>query len=360
MRNQAEHVAGARHEFADLRPQAALQRRLQDLADQSPQALQLQSLARMTQSGERVAQLEASSVMTNGAVPPERRADIRPADVAGGKDTIQKTDTAPVMQLAKRTANAKTKPKGKKAAPKAARNVTPTRITKPRLKPKTRYYTGGRKRRGKKKSHLKRFKHDIDIGKYVVDALKKLPATHKPTHTNIQPLTGAAGKSEVVFNKMTPTSEPANLNNWPKNEDLGIIRDKNNNHTLTRMHQIRGRFGGESKPANMFLGTALSNNFHENSHFAKTESWIEQALPQAKTSVISYTVEPQFGTVPTYISNRIANANGRDDTWKQEMTAWCEQATPSQYITTFTHYYIDDKLRLRSNGPISKTLSAEV
>jgi hypothetical protein len=125
------------------------------------------------------------------------------------------------------------------------------------------------------------------------------------------------------------------------------------------MHQIRGRFGGASDASNMFLGTALSNNFHDDSHFAKTESWIEQAIALGNSPVVNYIVEPQFGTIPGYIATRIASS-GKSPTWKTAMTNWCQQATPSQYKTTVIHYYIDKKLVPRRGGPGTETLNAAV
>ena len=223
---------------------------------------------------------------------------------------------------------------------------------------KSKNYKGyGSGSRARKKRMVNRYSHKIDLEKYVKYLNAKLPATHAPIHTNIQSDTGAAGKSEVTFSKMTATSDPADLLNWPI-DDLSVIKEKNGNNTLTRMHQIRGRFGGQAHAPNMFLGTALSNNFHDQSHFARVESWIEQAMPLATNSVINYVVEPQFGIVPTYITKRI-DASPKGRAWKTKMTNWCKQATPLEFKTTITHYYIDKKLKPRQGGPTSKILSAE-
>jgi hypothetical protein len=230
------------------------------------------------------------------------------------------------------------------------RTVSPAYAPVAQLGNKGRRYKGnGSGARKRKKNLLNRFKHEIDIDKYIKKQKAKLPATHDTDHSDIKALTGAAGRSEITFSKMTDTSDPADLDNWPDtDEKLNIIREKNDGNVLTRMHQIRGRFGGASAAENMFLGTALSNNFHENSHYAQVESWIEQAMPLAKTSVINYIVEPQFGTIPTYISDRIANS-GESDQWQQDMTEWCEQATPSEF----------KKGRVREGGPVNTVIDAD-
>jgi hypothetical protein len=255
-------------------------------------------------------------------------------------------DQHPVLQ---RISNKKTNKSGK-AAKKAA-------VEKKKKRPFKGF--GGSGARSRKRRLQNRYKHHIDLVKYQF-AIAAAPDLQAPVHTNIQALSGAAGRSEVIFGKMTPTSDPQNLLNWPDTADkLNIIKEKNGNNLLTRMHQIRGRFGGASAAQNMFLGTALSNNFHEHSHYAKVESWMEQALPLDKTSVIRYIVEPGFGTVPDYITARIA-ASGQSDQWKQAMTDWCKQATPATFKTTVTHYYVDQQLQPRESNTDVQTLSAQI
>ncbi len=132
--------------------------------------------------------------------------------------------------------------------------------------------------------------------------------SRSPHYTN---LTGAwaSSRTTMIFDSLTGTTDPANLK-WThldmqnKNilKDPSVSRDQN----LTRLHQIRGKFNGPSEAANMFLGTAKSNNFHSESHFSKVESPIEKFLvaQKSKEKRVEYQVTPNFGTLPQFIENR--------------------------------------------------------
>ena len=180
--------------------------------------------------------------------------------------------------------------------------------------------------------------------------------------SNIQPLTNAAGKSYIKFSKLTKTSKPVLLNDQSKWENAGILKDKNSpNQRLTLMHQIRGRFGGPSEQANMFLGTAASNLSNEQSHVNQVEDRIAWAITSApkwgiKDFYVEYEVEPQFGTIAPHVLGKIDSLLGGQD--KMEAKKWCEQATPKHYKTQWVLHVLLNNDYEGTYGE-SKTLNAD-
>lgn len=150
--------------------------------------------------------------------------------------------------------------------------------------------------------------------------------------------TGGATKS-VIFHEMTKTTspyDPVGMDNWKK---TNYIKDpsKNNRQNLTRMHAIRGRFGGPSAANNMFLGTALSNNFHADSHFKQVEQPLENFITRGPkgSRAVRYQVQPLIGSVPPYISDRIGEANNAG---QPGFNGFAHAAIPHQYECTADLY----------------------
>lgn len=117
----------------------------------------------------------------------------------------------------------------------------------------------------------------------------------------------AANKTVTRVQATTAPANPPGMGFW---KDRGYLADpsKGGRQALTRMHAIRGKFGGPSAANNMFLGTALSNNFHGQSHFRQVEQPLETYIKGAPRGdrVFDYTVTPNFGVVPPYMAARIA------------------------------------------------------
>jgi hypothetical protein len=123
----------------------------------------------------------------------------------------------------------------------------------------------------------------------------------------LSPLPQAHAIVDHVRPDTTEPADPAGMGDW---RATGLIDDpsRTKKQVLTRMHAIRGKFGGPGRADNMFLGTALSNNFSSASHFKLVEQPLEKYLtgrPRGETRAFEYWVEPRYGQVPRYISGRI-------------------------------------------------------
>jgi hypothetical protein len=128
-----------------------------------------------------------------------------------------------------------------------------------------------------------------------------MPATHGFT-----PLPNA----NIAFSRVVATTSPADPLGMAHWKALGFLDDPSRarKQALTRMHAIRGRFGGPSAPDNMFLGTAQSNNQNSQSHYSLVEKPLEDYVRGAKLNdrrLVNYTVTPITGNVPGYMQHRI-------------------------------------------------------
>ncbi|NEN91640.1 MAG: hypothetical protein F6K48_23135 [Okeania sp. SIO3H1] len=194
--------------------------------------------------------------------------------------------------------------------------------------------------------------HNIDLKAY---SKMTTPST-VPTKTGpwncgaINPLAGTAKTTNIKIVNHTAPNDPEDLKDMQTWKSKGILTDPKSGHTLTKMHQIRARFGGPGDKKNMFLGTPLSNNHHPKSHNAVVESKIDTALAikSYKSNWVEYKVTPGFGTIANHVQSKInSKLKGKD---KTDAEAWCKEATPAKYDTEWTHYLID-----ASNVTISKT-----
>jgi hypothetical protein len=123
------------------------------------------------------------------------------------------------------------------------------------------------------------------------------------------------------------------MSTWKAKGYLGDP-SKMGKQSLTRMHAIRGRFGGPSAPNNMFLGTALSNNFHTNSHYKEVEKPLESYLTAGKSSekrAFDYTVSPNFGVVPPYMVGRINDPTQVKPIDKVSLNTFAQQHIPNGF-----------------------------
>lgn len=130
---------------------------------------------------------------------------------------------------------------------------------------------------------------------------------------------------------------------------LGYLADpsKTNNQSLTRMHAIRGKFGGPTAADNMFLGTAFSNNFNPASHFAQVESPLEQYVQgDPGRRAFDYAVTPNFGVIPAYMQQRIASVPLGD---RAALSTFAQQHIPDGFTCSAVLYEKD------GNGSVSAT-----
>lgn len=150
--------------------------------------------------------------------------------------------------------------------------------------------------------------------------LKQNGVVQKVIDTSTDGMTEIVGEPEVkgfaglpvaskTVTAMQPTSDPADPPNMAFWKEKGYLKDPatSRNQALTRMHAIRGQFGGPSAANNMFLGTAKSNNFSDASHFRLVERPLQNFIEGAAKGQrgFHYTVSPNFGAIPGYMSARI-------------------------------------------------------
>lgn len=116
-----------------------------------------------------------------------------------------------------------------------------------------------------------------------------------------------AGLNSVTLEKLTATSKPEEIEDMGDPEIHKTIMDPSrmNKQRLTKMHLIRGRFGAPGDIENLMLGTALSNNFHDKSHYAQVEKPIADFISQDKgRRMVEYQVLP-YGSPPAYFAKRL-------------------------------------------------------
>lgn len=162
-------------------------------------------------------------------------------------------------------------------------------------------------------------------------------------HNAFSPLPVASKTVSAVGNTTKP-ADPVGMDTWRQKGYLGDPT-KNNNQCLTRMHAIRGKFGGPTQSDNMFLGTAYSNNFNANSHFSLVEKPLEDYLKGAsfqQPRAFDYTVAPNFGSVPGYIANRIKSPLVQNSGDASAFTNFASQSIPSSFVCRAT-LYVKDK-----------------
>lgn len=145
-----------------------------------------------------------------------------------------------------------------------------------------------------------------------------------------KPTTKAVERANIYVTQVGDTTDPADLDGmsgW-----LNYLKDpsKGDKQTLTRMHAIRGKFGGPSEPKNMFLGTAFSNNFNSGSHYSQVEKPIQDFLTKEPGRLgVDYTVIPDYSTQPSYITKRYATI--ADRTERANFQAWAQNALPARF-----------------------------
>ena len=152
---------------------------------------------------------------------------------------------------------------------------------------------------------------------------------------------GLPGTASKAVLQVGATSAPADVAGMARWREAGYLKDpaRGGNQTLTRMHAIRGRFGGPSAANNMFLGTAPSNNFNDNSHYRLVERPLEQYLNGEgdETRAFSYAVTPHTNNIPAYIQNRIEDDVDGDH--EAEFTAFANSHLPNGFLCEATLYW---------------------
>lgn len=145
-------------------------------------------------------------------------------------------------------------------------------------------------------------------------------------------LTAYPNASRMVT-AMTATTAAADPPGAQAIRDLGdnYLRNPATGHNLTRMHAIRGRFGGPGQANNMFLGTALSNNFNDQSHFSLVESPLQNFLQNpgaGETRGFHYSVTGIQNAPPAYMTNRIGQA---PQAHRAALNAFANAYMPAQF-----------------------------
>ena len=157
---------------------------------------------------------------------------------------------------------------------------------------------------------------------------------------NLQGRTGSPGRASTFVRSEQGQTKPADLNRMEKWKKMKLLRDPSvrRAQTLARMHAINGTFGGPSEARNMFLGTAASNNFAQDSHLHQVEEPIRDFLKQRdpESLGVDYSVSPGFGVFPTYMAQRITGIP--DPTDRRDFTAWALEGVPATYHCDATFY----------------------
>lgn len=153
-----------------------------------------------------------------------------------------------------------------------------------------------------------------------------------------------ASKTVDAISATTAPADPEGMGTWrPK----GYLRDpaKSNGQALTRMHAVRGRFGGPSSSDNMFLGTAPSNNFNGASHYYEVELPLENYLNdegQDESRAFDYRVTPNFDDIPQYMQDRIDDPDWVDPDDKDEFTTFANDHIPNGFRCDADLYFEDE------------------
>lgn len=162
---------------------------------------------------------------------------------------------------------------------------------------------------------------------------------------------------------MQPTSDPADPPNMAFWKDKGYLKDPatKRNQALTRMHAVRGQFGGPSAANNMFLGTAKSNNFHDASHFRLVERPLQGFIEGAAKGQrgFHYTVAPNYGVIPGYMNARIESIVASED--KGPFTAFAKEQIPNGF-TCYASLYANNSGKWYTKNvsePVATDVAAE-
>ncbi|KZW98499.1 hypothetical protein JL49_22910 [Pseudoalteromonas luteoviolacea] len=207
---------------------------------------------------------------------------------------------------------------------------------------------------------------------------KKLTA-NKVSSGSINSLTNTTQSNNVFITSTKKQSSPADLKDLKKWVPYKGLIDPNAGSTssnkLTRMHQVNGVFHGPSDASNMFLGSQRANNSASDSHLHAVEVPIKQGVSNGYACY--YDVQPEFYSVPPYLTKRMeaahndsgTSANGK--TKVLEFLNWVDQACPDSFNCDVTWFkptgkmdeyriaqtqYINveaDKLKSTDNHPLA-------
>jgi len=173
-----------------------------------------------------------------------------------------------------------------------------------------------------------------------------------------------ASKTVDAISATTAPADPEGMGTW---RAKGYLRDpaKSNGQALTRMHAVRGRFGGPSSSDNMFLGTAPSNNFNNASHYTQVEKPLEDYLNdegQDESRAFDYRVTPNFDNIPQYMQNRIDDEDWVDPDDKDEFTTFANDHIPNGFRCDADLYFEDEDGDLYAKSvseDVSTTVNAD-
>lgn len=191
---------------------------------------------------------------------------------------------------------------------------------------------------------------------------KKTPPSSQDNYVpgGTRPLTGSPVQANIyVTRTLSGKFDPADLLGMDEWKDAGLLADpsKSNAQTLTRMHAVRGKFGGPTNANNMFLGTALSNNFNSDSHYKQVEQPIDAFLGTTGALGVDYTVRPNYDNLPQYIVDR---ANGLTDaSQKKRFLAWANNGLPADF-DCYATFYRDTGSGAEASPQKSQRIDAEI
>ena len=144
----------------------------------------------------------------------------------------------------------------------------------------------------------------------------------------------------VLINKLTKTSKPVAFEEMKDTDISKLIKDPSRSYRqmLTKMHMIRGVFGGPGTLDNIRLGTAKSNNGGSGSHTYEVEYPIENFLKSGSTGIkrfVDYTVSINDGSIPQYLQNSMNNSNTAiRNKQRSFLDKWC----PTSFLCEATFY----------------------
>jgi hypothetical protein len=147
-----------------------------------------------------------------------------------------------------------------------------------------------------------------------------------------------AGLNSVTLDILTKTSKPEEVEEMSDPEIHKTIMDpsRQNRQRLTKMHLIRGRFGAPGYWENLKLGTALSNNFDDKSHYTQVEKPIADFLNQDKgRRMVEYKVMP-YGMPPAYFQQRLV--------MHPSASGFVKEACPSIFVCGVQFFKTDDDI----------------
>lgn len=151
----------------------------------------------------------------------------------------------------------------------------------------------------------------------------------------------------IIFNKLlfdsnSPKDILSSYNKTDAENIQKIIKEPQKDKTLTRMHMVRGRFGGPGTPNNLRFGTSYSNLYSINGHYKAVEEPITEFIrhninPKSDNIAIDYQINISDPSVPSYLTERNDEIN-KDPQIHNKVKKFLELWCPSEISCNVTFY----------------------